>query len=124
MHNLIITKEFLDTNPNTIFVFGDNLLREGMGGAARLRYHKQAYGFITKKAPTHFDHDYYTPDDYLPVYEKEVKKLIEEVSTSNNIFFISPIGSGLANKFLIFDRIIAPTFKNLFSSYKNVLFLW
>lgn len=47
--NFIVTKQFLDNNPNAIFVFGDNLLRVGYGGAAILRDHPQTYGFITKK---------------------------------------------------------------------------
>jgi hypothetical protein len=46
--NIKITQEFLDTNPNAYFIFGDNLERWGHGGAARLRDHPHAIGFITK----------------------------------------------------------------------------
>jgi len=49
--DVFITESFLNENPNTIFVFGDNLKRIVCGGAAALRYHKQSYGFITKKYP-------------------------------------------------------------------------
>ena len=46
-----ITKYFLDINSNAYFIFGDNLERRGYGGAAVLRDHPHAFGFITKKFP-------------------------------------------------------------------------
>lgn len=48
-NDFIVTKEFLDQNPNAVFIFGDNRRRLGYGGAASLRDHPQTYGFITKK---------------------------------------------------------------------------
>ena len=41
--NFVMTKKFLDENPFSIFVFGDNTLRLGYGGAAILRDHPQSY---------------------------------------------------------------------------------
>lgn len=37
---------------------GDNLDGRGLGGAAKLRYHKQAIGFITKKHPDDEDESF------------------------------------------------------------------
>jgi hypothetical protein len=34
---MYITKKYLENHPNHIFVFGDNSLRQGKGGAASLR---------------------------------------------------------------------------------------
>lgn len=47
----IITKYWLKKHLECIFVFGDNLIREGYGGAAILRDEPNTYGFITKKYP-------------------------------------------------------------------------
>lgn len=121
----IITKDYLDRNPNIIFVFGDNLVRTGHGGAAILRHHPQAYGFITKKAPTYNLNDYYVPKEYLSVFHVECHKLLETAKANpNKTFLISEIGNGLANKFKIFEKVIAPMMKEKFIGVSNVVFLW
>lgn len=73
--NLIITQEFLDSNPDAYFVFGDNLIREGCGGAAALRHHPHAVGFITKKFPDNKDESFYRPEEYSPIFFEELHKL-------------------------------------------------
>ena len=103
----MITKEYLRDNPDHIFVFGDNLLRYGKGGAAILRDEPNTYGFITKKAPNNKDSSFYKPSEYIMVFKEEMNKLIEKiVDNPEKIFLISPIGSGLANKYGIFESII------------------
>ena len=122
---LVVTKELLDLNPNLIFVFGDNLKRVGRGGAAILRDHPQSYGFITKKAPTHNDQDYYKPEEYRIVFLEECAKLRQEmVKSLDRTFIVSAVGAGLANKFGIFEQVIKPNFKKLFPSIGNVIYLW
>ena len=69
-----ITKKFLQENPNVIFVFGDNLLRKGKGGAAKLRDEPNTYGFITKKAPNNQDSSFYRPIEYRYIFEEELRK--------------------------------------------------
>ncbi|MFW6247319.1 MAG: hypothetical protein ACOC22_04075 [bacterium] len=66
----IITRKYLKENPEHIFVFGDNLLRKGYGGAAKLRDLPNTYGFITKKYPDNKDESFYTPDEYM-IFIKE-----------------------------------------------------
>lgn len=121
---LIITREYLRSNPNHIFVFGDNLLRVGHGGAAQLRDEPNTYGFITKKAPTYKDEDYYTPEEFEDVFLNELIKLQLLISaTPNKTYLISKIGAGLANKYKIWDKIIEPNLKKQLS-FDNVKFLW
>lgn len=121
----IITKEFLDSNPNIMFVFGDNLQRVGRGGAAILRDHPQSYGFITKKAPTHNLCDYYTPSEYKATFALECYKLAELAKQNpDKIWLISKVGAGLANQFGIFEKIIEPEIKNKFRDISNIVFLW
>jgi hypothetical protein len=125
MKEIIITKEYLKQHPNEIFVFGDNTIREGMGGAAMLRYEKNVYGFITKKFPSGRDSDFYNVDEYKKVYNDELEKLIIEIKThSNHIYLISKLGAGLANKYNIWEKVIEPNIKKDLKVFKNVKFLW
>ena len=122
--NMNITSEYLRANPNHIFVFGDNLLRKGKGGAAALRDHYNTYGFITKKAPNNREESFYTPEEYIPVYEQEVDRLFDYAKGNPSLFLISPIGAGLANKYGIFDQIIQPNIKDDLSGVENIQFLF
>ena len=117
-----ITEEFLKDNPNCIFVFGDNLLRKGYGGAAKLRDCINSYGFITKKYPNNFNSSFYTKEEYLSVFEEEKEKLIYLIENNpDKIFLVSKLGGGLANKFHIYEDIIKPWIDTL--SYDNIVIL-
>ena len=88
----IITEDYLNANPNFIFVFGDNLKRVGCGGAAKLRHLPNTYGFITKKAPSNKDEDYYKPEEYHDIFMDEVDKLHEEIfNNPDKIYLISKL---------------------------------
>jgi len=121
----IITKEYLESHPNEIFVFGDNTLRIGKGGAAILRDEPNTYGFITKKYPTYADDAFYRPNEYIGIYAIEMSKLkLEIMKNPDKSYLISPLGSGLANRYRIFEEVIDPLLKNDLKNYKNVEFLW
>lgn len=117
---MIITKEYLRANPSHVFVFGDNLLRAGLGGAASLRYEPNTYGFITKKAPNIKDSSFYTPEEYQPVFEAELDKLKEVIDNSpDKTFLVSKLGAGLANKYGIYEKVIRDRLPELLV-YPNV----
>lgn len=119
-----ISEEDLDKNPNWIFVFGDNLKRRGYRGAALLRDHPQAYGFITKKFPNWEDSSHYTPEEYLPVFEQELVKLTKMiVENPTKIFILSKLGSNLANRFGIYEEIIRDRLVQLKKAHTNVVLL-
>lgn len=123
--NFIITKDFLDQNPNAIFVFGDNTHRTGYGGAAILRDHKQSYGFITKRAPDNMDESFYRPDNYridFLAHAMELQLFIDK--NIDKTFYISQLGAGLANRYKIWEQVIKPGLIKYFSHYSNVVFLW
>ena len=93
--DFIITKEFLDQNPNAVFIFGDNRRRIGYGGAASLRDHPQAYGFITKKNPDDLDESFFHPESYhidFTVQSIELQLVIEK--NPDKIYYISQLGGG------------------------------
>lgn len=122
---MIITREYLRANPTHIFVFGDNMLHSGYAGAAALRDEPNVFGFITKKRPIQKDSAFYTPEEYKKIYLREIGLLIVDIQMHpDNLFLISKLGSGLANRFGIFEAIIEPHIKNDLASYSNVKFLW
>lgn len=120
-----ITAEYLEQNPNHIFVFGDNLDRRGTGGAAVLRHYPNTYGFVTKKRPTYNYSDFYTIDEYRLVYEAELVKLIEQIKANpDKLFLISKLGGGLANRHKIYENVIGPRIRADLMGYSNVKFLF
>jgi hypothetical protein len=122
---LKIDEDYLRNHPDHIFVFGDNLQRKGLGGAAKLRNLPNTYGFITKKAPNSLDSSFYHPDEYMDIFYDELALLIEEISRQpNKMFLISKLGSGLANRYKIWELVIQPRIKVLFGSLTNVKFLF
>jgi len=119
-----ITKEYLEANPNHVFVFGDNLLRKGKKGAAFLRDEPNVYGFITKKRPSLLPNAFYRSIEYKDVFEKELSLLMTEIeSNPDKTYLISRLGGGLANKFHIWQRVIRDGLKVL-QKYPNVVFLY
>lgn len=123
--NLFITENFLDENPNAIFVFGDNLSRSGKGGAAALRDHDRAYGFVTKKFPDNNESSFYKPEEYAPVFFGELDKLNSKIKNNQDkVFYISQLGSGLANKFRIWETLIRHNLEIKLGKCNNVIFCW
>lgn len=125
MEEKIINRAYLHEHTNEIFVFGDNTLHSGFGGAAELRDEPNTYGFITKKYPSMHDKSFYTPIEYQKVYSGELLLLIADmVKNPEKKFLISKLGAGLANKYGIFESVIEPNIKIELSKYSNVEFLW
>lgn len=63
-----ITREMVQKNPDTLFVFGDNLERRGLGGqAAAMRGEHNAVGIPTKKSPGMREEDFFTDNDFEAV---------------------------------------------------------
>jgi len=121
---MIITREYLRSNPSHIFVFGDNLLRKGKGGAAELRDEPNARGFITKKAPNNETESFYHPAEYRGVFIKELYDLSWEIfDHPERTYLISKLGAGLANRYKIWEIVIQPGLEKI-RGFENVTFLW
>jgi len=120
-----ITRGYLKAHPNEVFVFGDNTERWGKGGAAALRDCRNVYGFVTQKRPSHDANAHYKPEEFLLIYENEVRKLKKEIEKNPELtYLISRVGGGLANRFHIWEKIIEPRIRKDFGNYTNVKFLW
>jgi len=123
--NITVTHQFLDENPNYYFVFGDNLMRDGYGGAAILRDHPHSIGFITKKYPDNKDSSFYKPEEYLGVFFEELEKLNKIIEKRpDKKFYISQLGGGLANKYYIWEKLIRHNLVKKLENYNNVIFCW
>ena len=124
-NNFIVTKEFLDNNKDAIFVFGDNTIHKGYGGAAILRDHPRAYGFITKKYPDNRDESFYSPDEYKFIFISQAVELqIFIEKNPDKTFYISQLGGGLANRYNIWENIVKSGLVKYFNHYENIIFLW
>jgi hypothetical protein len=124
-NNFIMTKEFLDENENAVFVFGDNLIHKGYGGAAILRDHPQAYGFITKKYPSNDGDSFYGVHEYRDVFKRELMYLENDIKRhKNKTFYVSQLGGGLANRYKIWELVIKRGLEYNLGKYENVVFLW
>jgi hypothetical protein len=123
--NITITQEFLDTHPNVYFVFGDNIIRQGKGGAAALRYHPHAIGFITKKYPDNKPESFYKPEEYASIFYEELEKLVKIIKKRpDKTFYVSQLGAGLANKFYIWEKLIKNSLVIALQKFDNVVFCW
>lgn len=61
-----ITRKMLRAEPDTLFVFGDNFLRRGLGGQARaMRGEPNAVGIATKRKPTMKANAFFTDADSM-----------------------------------------------------------
>ena len=122
--NLIITEEFLTNHICCRFIFDDNTIHKGLGGAAKLRNHPFSIGFITKKYPNNNTDSFFTIDEYLPIFNREKNKLESLISYQSHLYFlISKLGSGLGNQNHIFENLIEPWLLSL-NKYKNVSLLF
>lgn len=119
-----ITSKYLRENPDIVFVFGDNLIHKGKGGAASLRDEPNTYGFITKKYPNNNDSSFYRPSEYFPVFLRELRKLSNEIrGHPEKIYLISKLGSGLANKYHIYEKVIEAGLESLSENLPNIVIL-
>ena len=61
----IITRDKVKENPDVLYLFGDNLLRKGLGGQAKeMRGEPNTLGIVSKKYPSNNKDSFYTDDDF------------------------------------------------------------
>jgi len=125
MKERIITSTYLSHHPLHVFVFGDNKLRRGTAGAAKLRYLPNTYGFITQKYPSRDNEAHYHAREYEQIYKKEIEKLRKFIKDCPvRTFLISRVGGGLANQYRIWQKVIQPNIRKDLGDLPNVEFLW
>ena len=93
------SNEDLKANPNKIYVFGDNMTREGKGGQAAIRGNENAVGIATKMQPNTAKEAYFKDSDLERNKERidddiRILKLKSERKTI--VFPKDGLGTGLA----------------------------
>lgn len=94
-----ITRQMLRDEPDTLFVFGDNSERRGLGGQAKeMRGEPNAVGIPTKMYPTMHARAFFTNDDFeyiVPVLNMEFDRLRSHAGPI--VWPEDGIGTGLAD---------------------------
>jgi hypothetical protein len=102
IYQKIIKREDLRANPDVLYVFGDNIVRQGYGGqAGEMRGEPNAVGIATKVTPDVGKYSFFTDDDY----EKALKFIHEDMqpvfdALEDDKIVVVPldgIGTGLAD---------------------------
>ena len=92
-----ITRDMVKASPQTLFVFGDNLARWGMGGQAKeMRGEPNALGIPTKRAP----YEFLQPSDLgrmIPIIDDAFEKLTRHLLSGGDVVWpMAGIGSDRA----------------------------
>jgi hypothetical protein len=98
----IILREKIKANPDVLYLFGDNLLRKGLGGQAKeMRGEENTIGILSKKYPSNKEDSFYSDKDFynwLQEFSKDISKVAEAVNSGKYKSLVIPqIGVGLAD---------------------------
>lgn len=101
IYQKFITRQNLKDNPETLYVFGDNLERVGLGGQAKeMRGEPNAIGLPTKLLPSHNNNAYLTEEHLILIIitnTDDVDKLIHHLDHEKIVIWPTDgIGTGLA----------------------------
>lgn len=93
-----ITREYVRSNPDKLFLFGDNLEGRGFGGqAAAMRGEPNAVGIPTKKSPSFAERAFFTDDEFAlnkAAIDTAFSTILAAIKDSNKIVVIPADGLG------------------------------
>jgi len=97
-----ITRAMLRSEPATLFVFGDNLQRRGLGGQAKeMRGEPNAVGIPTKRAPSMRPDAFFSDADLFDFAwdsDREFARLMDHMEAGGLVVLPADgIGTGLAD---------------------------
>ena len=95
------TRSYIKAHPDWLFVFGDNMMRHGLGGqAAEARGEPNAIGIATKLKPSMDPEAFLTDDHYenwFAAEQSNMRRLMEASKNGRTIIWpLDGIGTGLA----------------------------
>lgn len=83
--------------PDCIFVFGDNLIKQGKGGQAVIRDEPNAFGVPTKRLPSRAQDAYFSDqNDEIEAVKAALRELYVLGKTHTLVFPEDGLGTGLA----------------------------
>lgn len=93
-----ITRQFVRTHPDKIFLFGDNLEQRGFGGqAAAMRCEPNAIGIPTKKSPTYSADAFFCDNEFEQhkvAIDRAFAQLTKTASDATQVIVIPANGLG------------------------------
>ena len=123
--NISITRDFLENNPATSYVFPDNLERVGCEMTSLLRDHPHAIGFITKKFPDLDEGSFYKPEEYSAVFFEELLKLKTNITKHpERTYYIASMKGPSINKYKIWEKLMEHNIVIKLQKFNNVVFCW
>jgi len=101
IYQKFIYREDLQANPHVLYLFGDNLKRQGLGGQAKeMRGEPNAVGIATKKLPSQYENSFFSDDDaelFLEHYHKDILRVENHLNRMNLVVIpMDGLGSGLS----------------------------
>ena len=129
------SRKLIQDNPNDMFVFGDNLQRNGLGGqAGEARYESNSIGVATKKYPGMRDEDFFCDGD-AGEWQRQTRQDLEYITNmmkyTNIVIPLDGIGTGLSelpqrsplinsNIERFFDGLITDEVRKYKTQFKNL----
>lgn len=97
----IIKREDLQANPDFMYLFGDNLVRKGLGGqAGEMRGEPNAIGIATKKYPNNDPLSFFYDDQYMEnvaaIYEDIMPAMQHLMNGGVLVIPMDGLGTGLS----------------------------
>ena len=95
------TIQLCKDNPDKLFIFGDNLIKQGCGGQAIIRNCSNTFGISTKRLPSMTEDSFFSDqfDEYEAVKQAIENLLIHIFCSERKITYVFPsagLGTGLA----------------------------
>jgi hypothetical protein len=95
-----ITREMVRADREAVFIFGDNVKRQGYGGQAKaMRGEPNAIGIVTKRAPDMSEGSFFTdtsPEDRA-AFEADLRLLTTVLSMNKTVYVPTDgLGTGLS----------------------------
>jgi hypothetical protein len=102
IYQKMILRDDLRSNPDTLYVFGDNVERWGMKGQAKeMRGEPNAVGIPTKWTPNNLHVSFFSDDDFDKIYEiwkKDIPPLYKAILAHKVVVWPTDgIGTGLSD---------------------------
>lgn len=99
--NKVVTRDTIRSNPNVLYLFGDNDIRKGLGGQAKeMRGEPNTIGISTKKLPSNTDSSFKTDNEYdknIGIIALDILKVLSAIHTKKYHTLVIPkMGVGLA----------------------------
>ena len=116
-----ITRKMVQDNPDTLFVFGDNMLQQGLAGQAKeMRGEPNAVGIVTKMRPSMAPDAFLNDDCYyqviLRIESAFLRLIIHKLKGGEVVWPKDGVGTGLADL-----KRRAPVIWKRIEGYRKVL---